>query len=123
MSDLDPADSIPDAPAPVSGSLTTDPREARESPVLTNGQQSKYCVLSVEERAKGYVRPVRRAYRHTRCGTVTTMGLALCETYARQPTFYGATFCVHCRGHYLVGADGEFVWIEEDGTDGPKVGV
>lgn len=44
------------------------------------------------------------------CGTVTTMGSALAETYAREPSFYGATFCCYCRTHLPVGKDGEFVW-------------
>lgn len=103
------------------------------------GMHRDYWVLSEEERSKGFVRPVRRSYRHvglrptyptreltaeeskrnadygyvafepyppggpvlgrfwTRaqlasgCGQVTTMGLALSETYARDPSFYGAT--------------------------------
>lgn len=50
----------------------------------------------------------------TRCGTKTTMGLAIAETYARNPSFYGGTFCMNCREHFPVGKDGEFVW---DGTD------
>ena len=131
------------------------------------GQQRGYVVLSEEERAKGFVRPVRFSYRHVGrpgprhplrdltpeederyagagyvkfepyppehapvtgrfwtqagldainrgCGTVTTMGQAIAETYAREPRFYGATFCVHCRDHLPVGPDGEFVW---EGTD------
>jgi len=67
-------------------------------------------VLSAEERAKGFVRPVRRSYVHTRCGGVTKMGLALAETYAREPGFYSRTFCAVCRVHFPVGADGEFTW-------------
>lgn len=131
------------------------------------GQQKGYVVLSEEERRKGFVRPVRRSYRHVGiagpthplrdltaaerevfgdryakyepypeprqssalgklwdqaaldnvgkgCQSVTTMGQAIAETYARQPTFYGATFCVACRKHFPVGPAGEFVW---DGTD------
>lgn len=128
-----------------------------------------YLVLSEEERAKGFVRPVRHSYRHvgiagpqsdTRdltekeldrwkndsdpyvkfepypavdgsaigrfwtqkqldsvgkgCGTVTTMGHAIAETYARKPGFYGSTYCVACSMHRAVGEDGEFVW---EGTD------
>ena len=72
-----------------------------------------YLVLSDEERAKGFVRPVRRSYIHLTCGSVTTMGQAIAETYARDPHFYGATYCVNCKMHRPVGADGEFVW------DGP----
>jgi len=145
-------------------SLTTDPKDpelghgADESPVPQN---KKYLVLSEEERAKGFIRPVRRSYRHVGecpknplrdltaeeleryaqfkyvayeaypssdspvkgrywtqaqldkkgCGTVTTMGDALAETYARDPKFYGSTYCVTCQMHRPVG---EFVW---DGTD------
>lgn len=151
-------------------SLTTDPNDPR----LGHGsddtpceQNAAYLVLSDEERAKGFVRPVRHAYVHvgppgpvhplrdlteeerTRwpvdepgayvkfeayppgshgsatgrywtqaqldaagkgCGTLTTMGRALAETYARDPHFYGATYCVGCRKHRPVGRDGEFVW-------------
>ncbi len=83
------------------------------------GQQKAYVVLSAEERAKGFIRPVRRAYVHGKCGTVTTMGQALAETYAREPAFYSGTFCVNCRAHFPVGADGEFIW---DGTT-EKVGT
>lgn len=125
-----------------------------------NGQQKDYVVLSAEERAKGFVEPVRLAYRHVGiagpkhalrdlteserasygnefakveeevpfagggrywtqteldkvgkgCGTVTTMGRAIAETYARTPEFYGGTFCCGCATHLPVGANGEFVW-------------
>lgn len=93
--------------------VTPDHRE-----LLPSGQQKDYVVLSAEERAKGFVRPVRRTYIHTKCGTSTSMGLALAETYAREPAFYSGTFCVSCREHFPVGESGEFVW--EDGT---KVGT
>jgi hypothetical protein len=85
-----------------------------------NGQQQAYVVLSDEERAKGFVEPVRRSYVHEKCGVVTTMGQALAETYARDPYFYSGTFCCGCGAHFPVGdIDGEFVW---DGTD-QKVGT
>jgi hypothetical protein len=119
-----------------------------------DGQQRGYVALSEEERAKGFVRPVRRTYIHvgmrpkhpTRdltpeeierysdagyvkfepsmcrfwtaaqlasgCGVQTTMSIPLAETYARQPTFYGGTFCAHCRAHFSVGQYGEFVWAD-----------
>lgn len=83
-----------------------------------NGQQQDYVVLAEEERAKGFVRPVRRTYVHEKCGAATTMGQTLAETYARQPDFYSGTFCVGCGSHFPVGADGEFVW-----EDGSKVGT
>lgn len=44
--------------------LTTDPEEARNSGTRADGQQNKYVVLSDEERAKGFVRPVRLEYKH-----------------------------------------------------------
>ena len=66
-----------------------------------------YWVLSEEERAKGFVRPVRRSYLHGACGTVTTMSRPLAETYARDPKYYGATFCAGCGVHRPVS---EFKW-------------
>jgi hypothetical protein len=75
-----------------------------------NGQQQDYVVLAESEREKGFVRPVRRSYQHLPCGTVTKMGQALAETYARDPNFYGGTFCCGCGKHFPVGEDGEFVW-------------
>ncbi len=132
------------------------------------GQHEAYWVLSEEERAKGFVRPVRTSYRHVGrgpvcgkprdgapttacvdsrghegdctgwraevtdaerarldrigylggCDTVTTMGRALAETYARAPGFYGATFCVECGKHLPVGEGGEFVWVDGGGRVG-----
>lgn len=99
--------------------VTSDPSDPRlghgvdDEPVP---QHEVYLVLSEEDRARGFVRPVRRAYRHLTCGAVTAMGQALAETYARDPSFYGATYCVHCGMHKPVGAAGEFVW-QEDGRD------
>lgn len=89
--------------------VTSDHREINPD----TGLQKGYVVLSAEERAKGFVRPVRRSYVHDKCGGVTKMGQALAETYARDPKFYSGTFCAICRAHFPVGADGEFVW---DGT-------
>lgn len=77
------------------------------------GQHRAYWVLSDEERAKGFVRPVRRSYRHATCGTNTRMGQKIAETYAREPRFYGSTFCVECQGHFPVGPEGEFFWLDE----------
>jgi hypothetical protein len=94
--------------------LTDDPND----PELTHGvdaeqtpQADTYLVLSEEERAKGFVRPVRRTYIHNVCDVATTMSQTLAETYARDPHFYGATYCVGCRKHLLTV---EFRW--EDGT-------
>jgi hypothetical protein len=95
--------------------LTSDPNDPRltHGPDVTPGPQAEvYLVRSEAERAKGFVRPVRRAYIHTTCGSKTTMGLALCETYARDPSFYGSTYCVHCAKHRPVS---EFTW-DEDGA-------
>lgn len=78
-------------------------------------QHDVYLVLSDAERAAGFVRPVRRSYIHATelggCGTPTTMGMPIAETYARNPAFYGATYCVGCRMHKAVGVDGEFYWL------------
>lgn len=121
-------------------SLTTDPNDPRlkiGNKVSPDGTNEVYLVLSEEERAKGFVRPVRRTYVHQYmldgsdlpyplisldgvggCGVATTMGQALAETYARDPKFYGATYCVGCKDHFPVGEDGEFYW-----DDGTKVGT
>lgn len=76
------------------------------------GMQKGYVVLTPEEREKGYVRPVRHSYQHLisndrGCGSITVISNAIAETYARDPQFYGGTFCCHCKDHFPVG---EFVW-------------
>ena len=92
-------------------SVTNDPNDpALRNIDPTTGMQESYLVLSPDERAKGFVRPVRQSYIHEKCGAVTTMGLAIAETYARDPHYYGGTYCATCRGHFPVGPDGEFVW-------------
>ena len=99
---------------------TTDDRNDPDlRTIRSDGMQETYLVLSEEERAKGFVRPVRTRYVHLPCGAVTWMNQALAETYARNPSFYTGTWCAHCKGHYRVGELGEFVW---DGTD-LKVGT
>jgi hypothetical protein len=142
-----------------------DPDEVRKEQRADGDKlHQSYIVLSPEERAKGFVREVRRSYRHVGapgpkhplrdltaeeherydrfgymqyeqypeteeenvlgrfwtqasldsvgkgCGAVTTMGVSLAETYAREPGFYGSTFCATCGRHYPVGERGEFVW-------------
>lgn len=62
----------------------------------------------------GMSQPEHRERRGA-CGTVTTMGRALSETYARDPSFYGATFCSGCNLRLPVG---EFIWT----ADGQEVG-
>lgn len=142
--------------------LTTDPTDPRlgrgadDKPV---SQNAAYLVLPNEERAKGFVRPVRSSYVHVGiegpkypladlseedkerhkqwnyvkfekypddhhfygsywtqerldkvnkgCGTLTSMPQAIAETYARDPHFYGSTYCCGCMRHIAVA---EFVW-------------
>jgi hypothetical protein len=116
-------------------SLTSDPTDPR----LTHGadpadgpgvdQAEVYLVLSEEERAKGFVRPVRLSYWHTVCGGVTTMARAIAETYSRNPSYCGGTYCAVCRKHRPVGPDGEFHWVDDAHPDrqspalDPKVGT
>lgn len=139
-----------------------------DTTLLPNGQQRGYVVLNAEERAKGFVRPVRRSYVHVGrkicgkrlesskdhpgivdwlcaglpghegecpgyrgftqseldryeatgflggCGTSTSMGRELAETYARSPDFYSGTFCSQCSNHFPVGEHGQFIW---EGTE------
>lgn len=84
-----------------------------------DGQAKDHWVLTPEERAKGFVRPVRESYLHAKCGTITTMPRSIAETYAARPTFYGQTFCCGCNSYLPVGAAGDFTW---KGTD-EKVGT
>lgn len=100
--------------------LTSDPADPR----LTRGhdlepttQADAYLVLSDAERARGFVRPVRRSYIHVACGVVTTMALAIAETYARDPSFYGSTWCIGCSMHLPVA---QFVW--DGDPHGQRVG-
>ena len=93
--------------------LTNDP----DNPRLTHGpdtervaQADAYLVLSERERARGFVRPVRYKYRHLACDTVTSMSVPIAETFAANPSFYGATFCVTCSKHLPVG---EFRWADD----------
>lgn len=71
------------------------------------GMHDDYWVLTDDERAKGYVRPVRREYIHNRCNERTIMAKAIAETFARDPKFYGETYCAACRQHYRCN---EFTW-------------
>lgn len=80
------------------------------------GQHQSYWILTEEERSKGFVRPVRRSYVHLKCGTETKMAHEIAETYARDPSYYGSTFCVYCRTHLPVEG---FVWAD---SRGEKVG-
>jgi hypothetical protein len=100
---------------------TSDPSDPR----LTRGPDSEptvqadaYLVLSEEDRARGFVRPVRTSYVHEVCGAATRMRLDIAETYAVMPRHYGSTWCCQCRMHRPVGEGGEFVW-----DDGSKVGT
>ncbi len=113
-------------------SLTSDPTDPR----LTHGadpvdgpavpQAPVYLVLTEAERAEGFVRPLRLSYWHAACGTVTTMAPPIAETYARQPAYYGATYCCGCQRHLPVGEAGDFHWVDPGvapGPDRPKVGT
>lgn len=87
------------------GEVTADHRE-----LTPGGQQKGYIVLTPDERAKGFVRPVRRTYIHTVCGTETRMSQDIAETYARDPSFYSGTFCVQCGKHLPLD---QFVWKDD----------
>lgn len=152
----------------VSGQPATNPDDAPvpNSAKRGDGQHVDHWVLCAEERAKGFVRPVRDSYVHVGppgpdhplrdltdeeqkrfnrdshepyvkfekyppemaprsgrywtqaeidkiakgCGTRTSMPRAIAETYARQPGYYGSTFCCGCGTYLPVGARGEFIW-------------
>lgn len=73
------------------------------------GMHKDYWILSERERARGFVRPVRRSYVHEVCGSMTRMADAIAETYARNPQFYSHTFCCSCRKHFHVSG---FHWLD-----------
>lgn len=49
------------------------------------------------------------------CNQVTVISQEIATTYAKDPKFYGATYCYHCRKHLSVD---QFVWVR----DGQRVG-
>ncbi len=105
LSGRPPEQDVPGAPAPI------DP---------ATGMHRDYWVLSEEDRAKGFIRPVRFKYVHKSCGAVTRMAPILAETYARDPTFYGATVCVGCKKQLPVA---ELLWVgtqDEAGSCGGR---
>lgn len=97
-----------------------DPRLKRGVDQEPTPQSEAYLILSDRERKQGFVRPFRNAYQHLVCGSITTMAKEIAETYAANPKFYGATYCVHCQRHLPVD---EFVWIEHGLPTDIKVGT
>ena len=57
----------------------------------------------------------QKQLENTGCGAITRMGRELSETYARNPHFYGSTYCVECEKHLPIA---EFIWT----ADGEVVG-
>ncbi len=90
------------------------PDDWRDRDPATGGQKA-YVVLTPEERAKGFVRPVRDTYTHLKCGYSTTMSRDIAETLAADPKFYSSCFCVHCRAAFPFS---EFVWYGTQETVG-----
>lgn len=94
--------------------LTTDPTDQRlghsidDEPVEQN---DAYLVLPDEElESDKLVTKLRVDYVHI-CGTVTTIDMRIAKTWARDPNFYGATYCTSCKEHRPLS---EFKWC--DGT-------
>lgn len=101
--------------------ITTDPNDPRLQKYRGKGhdtepvdQQEVYLALSEDERAKGYLKPLRDTYIHNKCGVSTRMPMATAETYARDPWFYGGTYCVGCRMHRDLE---EFAWTDGEPMD------
>ena len=47
----------------------------------------------------------------TACGVETRMHRSIAETYARSPSYYGATWCIACCKHLPVS---QFVWVADN---------
>ncbi len=84
---------------------------------LSDGQYADHFILSEEDRKQEHIRPVFTSYRHIKCKGITSIPLKIAETYAINPSFYGSTFCSICGDYFLVGENGEFIWL-----NGTKVG-
>ena len=67
--------------------------------------------MSEDEKARGFVRPLRDSYVHRVCHHVNTMGQSMAETLAKKPTIFSTIYCIGCKAHRPVG---EFLW---DGTE------
>jgi len=80
---------------------------------LPHGHSGECGVVSRTVSRPEWVR-ASDSHRWGGCGVATKMGQALAETYARDPKFYGGTYCVGCKTHHPVG---EFEW-----NDGAVVG-
>lgn len=91
-------------------------RQEVDTTIKADGQQEDYLVLPLQQ---AFIRPVRNTYKHLVCNTTTSMPQAIAETYAQNYKFYSGTFCVNCGGHFPIGENGEFVWLD----DGSKVGT
>ena len=96
--------------------VTTDRNDPGLRQIEPSGMQATYLVLSEEERAKGFVRKVFDTYTHLKCGSTTTMGHAIAETYARDPKYYGGTFCCVCGTHFPLKETGAWKFLWPDGT-------
>ena len=86
-----------------------DPRLAKGNDTEPREQAEMYLALSAEELAKGYLRPVRNWYVHSVCNGQTRMPMACAQTHARDPWFYGGTYCCHCQKHRPLT---EFKWVD-----------
>ncbi len=90
--------------------LTTDRNDPDLHVKKDNGQYKKHIVT---ENTGTYIRPIRTKYIHDTCGVETVMGEDIAKTYAKDPTFYGSTFCVgtKCKDYFPVG---EFKWSDTE---------
>jgi len=54
----------------------------------------------------------KKGEREGGCGGKTIMAREIAETYARNPSFYGSTWCMNCQDHIDVN---EFIWDDGSG--------
>lgn len=108
----------PYEPAGLSEGVTDDRADPRLGHAIDDEEAEPaeaYLVLPAEQRDGEFVNQLCLSYEHEVCGGVTQMHRAIAETWAKDPHFYAATYCVRCRMHRPVN---EFYWADGGGRLG-----
>ena len=74
-------------------------------------QEKTETELSDNERARGFVRPLRNTNKHPECGGITLMSDKIAENMAKKPNHYDEMYCIDCKTSAPLD---KFIW---HGTD------